>query len=99
MRVTLENNERFEFTLVPDGKKQNVQMTSLTTGLDRDTKGRLTFKGSKNVLVTQVEGFKDTTRPIHYEPKTNPSTSRSSSCSSRKGRNERCPPRAGWRCA
>ena len=73
IRITLENNERFEFTLVPDGSKQNVQMTSLTTGLDRDNgNGRLTFKGGRNVLVTQVEGFKGTTRLINYTPMTSP---------------------------
>ena len=73
IRITLENNERFEFKIVQAGSGKNVEMNSLTTGLDRDTKGRLTFKGSKKVVVTQVEALKaNGDRLIHYKPAINP---------------------------
>jgi hypothetical protein len=75
VRVTLEDGEGFDYTLVSAGANQNLQMESAKTKLDRDMgTGRLKFNGGKQVVVKLVEGFKSgVTNPlITYTPQTNP---------------------------
>ncbi len=73
IRVTLESGEAFEFTRVPRSGHFDLQMVSAVTKLDRDDltgSGRLMFKGGKRVTVTRVEGFKNGTQEIDYQPAT-----------------------------
>ena len=73
LRVTLQSGEAFEYKLVMNSGRQDVQMTSATTGLDRDgTTGRLKFKGGRSVIVTQVQGFNGSTALISYTPVSTP---------------------------